>query len=260
MRRDLTGARVLITGATSGIGRALALALARRETSLLLTGRRADRLADVAAEVVQFGSRAEQLAGDITCPSIRASLVEQARTRLQGLDVLVNNAGVGALGPFASADPARLRRLLEVNFIAPAELIRAALPLLRAGRRPLIVNMASVLAHRAVPNKSEYCASKFALHGFSDALRGELAPAGIDVLVVNPSTTQSEFFEQVLEGGTPPGKGRQGMPADRVAQYTLRAMERGRHELILSAGGRALVWLDRLCPTLADVLVQRFAR
>ena len=94
---------------------------------------------------------------------------------------------------------------MEVNFFAPAELIRAALPLLRAGRRPLIVNIGSVLGHVAVPHKSEYCASKFALHGLSDALRAELSREGIDLLLVSPSTTESEFADHVVEtDGRPP--------------------------------------------------------
>ena len=103
----------------------------------------------------------------------------------------------------SQAGEERLRRVMEVNFFAPVELIRSAIPLLREGKRPLIVNISSVFGHRAVPRKSEYCASKFALHGFSDALRAELAREGIDVLLVSPSTTQSEFFDMVLEHESP---------------------------------------------------------
>ena len=119
--------------------------------------------------------------------------MEAVQQETGGLDLLVNNAGVGALGEFAEADPQRLRTVMEVNFFAPAELIRAAMPLLRAGEQPMIVNIGSVLGHRAVPLKSEYCASKFALHGFSDAVRAELADQGIDLLMVSPSTTQRSF-------------------------------------------------------------------
>src|SRR5204862_1887651 len=118
-----------------------------------------------------------------------------------GLDALVNNAGIGALGRFDQADEARLRQVMEVNFFAPAEFVREALPHLKAGNRPIVVNIGSVLGHRAVPEKSEYCASKFALHGFSDALRAELAPLGIDVLLVSPSTTTSEFFAAAALAG-----------------------------------------------------------
>jgi short-subunit dehydrogenase len=170
----------------------------------------------------------------------------------------VNNAGIGGLGPFSAADEQRLRQIMEVNFFAPAEFIREALPSLRQGRQPIIVNISSVLGHRAVPGKSEYCASKFALHGLSDALRAELRREGIDVLLVSPSTTQSEFFDRAL-GTRSMRQGRFGkLSADKVARRVAGAMRTGRHEIILSAGGRMLVWLDRLCPPLADWLVAHF--
>lgn len=250
MRRQLAGARAIVTGASSGIGRALALELARRGARLVLGARRADRLADVAHAIGEAGSFAVIVPGDITSPEVRDQLVLTARNDLGGLDLLINNAGIGGLGPFADAPPERLRRIMEVNFFAPVELIRTALPLLRSGHRPLIVNIASVLAHRAVPDKSEYCASKFALHGFSDALRSELTACGIDVLVVNPSTTDTEFFDELAS--PPHSQARRAMPAERVAWHTVRAIEQGRHEILLSCGGKALVWLDRLFPTLAN--------
>ena len=130
--------------------------------------------------------------------------------------------------------------------------------LLRKGNHPLIVNVSSVLGHRAIPFMSEYCASKFALHGFSDALRAELAREKLDVLLVSPSTTQSEFFDHVL-GDKQKSRGRFGaMTPAKVARRIAWAMRSGRHEIILPVGGRLLVWLDRLCPPLADRLVAWF--
>ena len=127
----------------------------------------------------------------------RAKCIEAAQSKFGGLDILVNNAGVGAIGPFASADPQRVRRLMEVNFFALVEMTRTALPLLKQGRRPIIVNVSSILGRRGVPHNSEYAASKFAVHGFSESIRAEFASAGIDVLVVSPGTTDTEFFDQV---------------------------------------------------------------
>src|SRR6188508_2049462 len=182
-----------------------------------------------------------------------------ARREFGGLDCLVNNAGIGALGRFEAADEARLRQALEVNFFAPAEFIREALPLLKAGHGPIIVNIGSVLGHRAMPDKSEYCASKFALHGFSDALRAELAPRGIDVLLISPSTTTSEFFDAAI-GSSNENHFRFGaLTPETVSRTAADAIAAGRHEIILSAGGKLLVWLDRVCPPLADWLVSRRA-
>ena len=111
--------------------------------------------------------------GDVTDPAVRQQLLDTARDQFGGLDGLVNNAGIGGIGEFSENDEAKLRRIMEVNYFAPLELIRLAIPELRKGHTPFIMNVASVLGHCAVPKKSEYCASKFALHGFSDALRCE---------------------------------------------------------------------------------------
>lgn len=258
-RRTIAGARAIVTGASSGIGRELALELARQGAQLVVTARRGERLEQLVDEIRAAGSPAFAVVGDITDKSLRQTLLDAARSQLAGLDLLINNAGVGAIGPFAEADAGRLARIMDVNFFAPAELIRSALPLLRGGRKPLIANISSVLGHRAVPKKSEYCASKFALHGFSDSLRAELAADGIDVLLVSPSTTQSEFFESVLEDrANLPWRKLGAMPARAVARRIVSAIRRGRHEIILTPGGKLLVWFDRLCPPLVNRLVARF--
>jgi short-subunit dehydrogenase len=259
-RRDLRGLRGLVTGASGGIGRELARALAGHGTRLLLTARRGDRLAELEAEICRGGGAASVLAGDVTDAAFRARLIQAAVDRLGGLDLLINNAGVGAWGPFAAADETRLRRVMEVNFFAPAELTRLAIPWLRQGRQPLIVNVGSVLGHRAVPHKSEYCASKFALHGLSDALRAELAELGIDLLLVSPSTTDTEFFDNVLENQAAVRTSGRGSSPRAVARCTIRAIRSGRHEIILTLGGKLLVWLDRLCPPLMNRLIARYGR
>jgi short-subunit dehydrogenase len=258
-RREIQGSRTLVTGASSGIGREIALQLARQGARLIVTARREDRLAELCDEIVASGGQAHSLAGDITCDELRRELMAAAGQHLGGLDILVNNAGIGAIGHFADADPQRLRRIMDVNFFAPVELIRVALPMLKTGRRPMIVNVSSVLGHRAVPKKSEYCASKFALHGFSDALRAELASQGIDLLLASPSTTESEFFDSVIENTADlPWLKAGSMPAAAVARQVVRAICRGKHEIILTPGGKLLVWFDRLLPTLTNRLVARF--
>lgn len=261
-RRKLSGKRILLTGASSGIGRALASGLAERGARLLLTARREERLKSLAEELDKAGAEyvPEVLAGDVTDARTQRELVHAAERQLGGLDALINCAGIGAVGPFDEADSERARHVFEVNFFAPLELTRAALPLLKLGVDPIIVNICSVLGHRAVPFKSEYCASKFALHGWSDALRAELAGSGVDVLLVSPSTTDSDFFDNLVEDRSAGDhKGARPMAPAKVALTTIRAMERGRHEVILSLGGKALVWFDRLLPGLVNRLMARYA-
>jgi short-subunit dehydrogenase len=255
--RAIVGLRVIVTGASSGIGRALVLELLRQGAKVAALARREERLKELETEAAA-GERFRWIAGDVTLAADRARALELARREFGGLDCLVNNAGIGAIGRFDEADEARLRKVMEVNLFAPAEFIRESLPALKSGRAPLIVNVSSVVGHRAVPGKSDYCASKFAIHGLSDALRAELRKTGVDVLIVSPSTTESEFFEQA-SGGKERAESPFGvMSAAAVARKTVAAMRRGRREIILTASGKLLVWIDRLCPPLADWIVARW--
>src|SRR3954468_22719709 len=258
-KRSITNRRALITGASSGIGRALAIELAKRGADLVLVARREDRLAEVAAQIAQLGGRAICIAGDVTDPSVRQRALAAARDQLGGLDILVNNAGVAAHGRFAEADPGRVRPIMEVNFFAPVEFMREALPLLREGVQPIIVNIGSILGRRGSPHKSEYSASKFAIHGFSEAVRPELARLGIDVLVVAAGPTETEHFQVLLEGtaklpwGDPPRQA-----ADEVARAVIRGIEHNRHEIVTGWRGRALLLLNRVAPRLVDRIMSRF--
>jgi short-subunit dehydrogenase len=175
-----------------------------------------------------------------------------------GLDILVNNAGIGATGHFSDASEERLRRIFEVNFFGPAELIRLAIPLLRQGRTPVIVNISSIVGLRAVPARSEYSASKFALQGLSEALRAELVRYDIDVLVVSPGLTATNFPNNMIENKARlPMDHRRSMLPEEVAEATLRAIEKGRNNLVLTWEGKLLVWVNRLMPWLVDWLMAR---
>lgn len=256
--RDLRHRRVLLTGASSGIGLALANRLAKEQARLLLTARREDRLAGLADSLRADGIEVAYVAGDLTNPAVREQLFLEATRRWGGLDVLVNNAGVGAVGPFEKSDSTHLQRMMDVNFFAPAELTRRMLPLLASGQQPLVVNVGSVLGHVAVPNKSEYCASKFAMRGWSNALRVELQRSGMDLLLVDPNTTQSEFFDQLLAVRGTVARNPMSMKAETVADRTVRAIQRGRRELILTTSARAMIWADFLLGPIFRMALRRW--
>jgi len=251
--------RAIVTGASSGIGCEIALELARCGAGLVVVARREDRLVELAERIGALGAPVETVVGDMTDPAVRQRAIDAAAERLGGLDILVNNAGVGATGLFAAADPQRLRRVMEVNFFALAEMTRAAIPLLMRGERPIVVNVGSILGHRGVPYNSEYCASKFAVQGFSEAIRAELSRLGIDVLVVSPGTTETEFFDRVIENAGEPRwpKHKPISPAE-VARRTVRAMRQGWHEIIPYRWGKMLCWLNRLSPRFVDWLMTRY--
>jgi len=258
-RRDLKDSRILITGASSGIGRDLARELARHGSRLLITARREERLQELTTELTAQGAEVHFLSGDITQPATRSALMEAAQAQLGGLDVLVNNAGVGSAERFDESTPEIARQVFELNFFSVVETTRLALPLLEQGNRPLIANIASVLGHVAVPKKSEYCASKFALHGFNDSLRAELKSKKIDVSLICPSTTSSEFWDSLLsKEATLSWKSLGMMTPEAVARATAKAIRRGRRELILTPGGKFLVWFDRMCPGVSGWLIARY--
>jgi short-subunit dehydrogenase len=258
-KRQIQDSRAIVTGASSGIGREIARELARAGAKVVAVARRADRLRELFEQISAEGGSAATVAGDITDPQTRLRAVEAAQANYGGLDILVNNAGIGAMGLFEHADPNRVRAIMEVNFFALVEMTRVALPLLKQGSNPMVVNICSVLGHRAAPHSSEYCASKFAVRGFSEAIRAELAIHGIDVLVVSPGTTETEFFEHVLEKkGEPKWPQHAAVSAAAVARKTVQAMRRGRHEIIPYTWGRILCWLNRLSPRLVDKLMARY--
>jgi short-subunit dehydrogenase len=257
--RPLADRRALITGASSGIGRAIALELARHGVDLVLVARREERLSEVAHEISALSRKAVLVVGDITDAATRRRAVEAARDQLGGLDILINNAGVAAHGRFAESSPERIRPLFEVNFFAPVELIREATPLLKNGVQSIVVNIGSILGERASPHKSEYSASKFALHGFSEALRPELARLGIDLLVVAAGPTETEHFDVLLEGdanlpwGNPPRQ-----PADAAARTIIRAIERNKRMIVTGWRARLLLLANRLFPGVVDRVMRRW--
>jgi short-subunit dehydrogenase len=257
-RRSIVDSRILITGASQGIGKSLAELAAARGGRVLAVARSDGLLRDLAEQVRGQGGTLHIAQGDITSPQDRQKMVEAARQLFGGLDILVNNAGIGATGHFADVSSERLRKIMEVNFFGLTEMTRTFLPLLKAGTRPAIVNISSIAGKRGIPARSEYSASKFAVQGFSEALRAELAKDGIDVIVVCPGLTQTNFSQNMLEQKALLKYDHlRGMTAEQVALATLRAIERGTHEVCLSFKGKLLVLVCRFFPRLADRIARR---
>jgi short-subunit dehydrogenase len=260
-RRRIAGSRILITGASQGIGRALAEGAALRGAKVLAAARSPELLHELAEQVRARGAALETVPADVTRADDRQRMVEAALRHFGGLDILVNNAGIGATGHFVEVSPDRLRQIMEVNFFGVTETTRVFLPLLKQGNRPAIVNISSIAGKRGIPARSEYSASKFAVQGFSEALRAELAKDGIDVLVVSPGLTQTNFSKNMIEQ-----KAKEvfdhlrGMTPEQVARATLRTIERGRNEVCLTFQGKLIVFVSRFFPRLADLFAARRVR
>jgi short-subunit dehydrogenase len=261
MHRDLRGQRVLITGASSGIGRCLAEQAAKAGARVALAARSAEKLQELASDLTDHGANVLAIPADVTSEADREHLLGTVIEQLGGLDVLVNNAGVASFGHFATSTEAILRRIMEVNFFAPAELIRQAVPILVKGQRPAIVNVASMCGRRGLPAWTEYSASKFALCGLTEALRGELARFDIDVLLVLPGLTKSDLPRHMLRN-----EGRmkidfaKGMAPATVAAGILHALGRNRTETVLGREARWILRINRFFPRIVDRLMARMVR
>ncbi|MBM4010841.1 MAG: SDR family NAD(P)-dependent oxidoreductase [Planctomycetes bacterium] len=255
--RRITGRRWIVTGASSGVGRAVARELARRGGRILATARRAERLEELARTA---GGEVAVLAGDIRDPEFRHRLVATAADRLGGLDGLVAAAGGGAVGRFTDLTPDVFARIIDLDFIAPAELIRAALPQLARGADPAIVLIGSILGLHPLPLHGEYCAAKAALRSLAGTLRVELEPQGIGVLHVDLGPTQSEFWDALAVGARPPWSRGRRMPAETAARSIVTAIERRRSTITTGWQAWAYALAARFLPRLIDRAAARHLR
>lgn len=253
MARDLRDQVVLITGASSGIGRAAAVAFAREGARVVLAARRRDKLEEAVREVEAAGRKARAVVADVAVEAdVRAAV--EAAANLGGLHILVNNAGIGYFGTVEETPPEMFRRLLEVNLMGMMYGIWHALPIMRRQGRGHIINVASVAGKRGSAGNGAYCATKFAMVGLSESLRVEVAGSGIEVSVVCPVVTDTEFFEAAGRYSPRPGRKRTGpiQTAEHVARAIVRCAKRPRPEVMPFPPARILVAINAIAPRLAD--------
>lgn len=256
---------ILITGASAGIGRALAVALAPQRPKLALAARNEDKLAAAAEECRALGAEVLVVPTDITREANCGRMVEQTVARYGGLDVLVNNAGVGTWTRFEDTrDLAIFERSMQVNFLGGVYATWHALPHLRKSRGRLVA-VSSIAGLMGAPMYTAYAATKHAQFGFFDSLRAELRGSGVSVTVIAPDYVASEIHGRALgPDGSPLGDSPRPehlfMSTDRCAQLMVRAIERRKRRAILSFRGR-WIWLGKLLtPRLLDYLAARSTR
>jgi short-subunit dehydrogenase len=253
-------ATVIITGASMGIGRALALAWADEKVTVILSARGRDALDAVASEVAARGSRAVVVPGDVTDEDHRVELVRQA-VEHGGVDVLVNNAGRGFYSPALQIDVAKMRELFELNVVAPLRLVQLAAPHLERARGTVVM-MSSVAGVVAAPRYAAYAASKFALEAISMAMRSELAAVGVRVVVIRPGPVDTPFRANAerAEGQTgydAPDPNAQS--AEVVAGKVLRAVLRGTPVVETSNFVRVASATSRFAPSVLRRALKRMA-
>lgn len=250
---------VLITGGTSGIGRACALEFGRAGARVVITGRDVAKLADAAAELLAAGIEHLTVQADVGNVEAATKAVTDTIAAFGRLDVLINNAGLSMRAKFAEVDVRVLEQLMQTNFFGTVYTTKAALPYL-VQSKGTIVGISSIAGFRGLPGRTGYSASKFAMNGFLEALRTELLPQGVNVLTAAPGFTASNIRHTALlangqtQNDTPRDEGKM-MTSEQVARHIREAVEQRRRALILTSQGKLTVFLNKWLPGLTDKLV-----
>ena len=248
---ELTGAVCLVTGGSSGIGRAVALRLARSGAQVVALGRDRDALDEVARATCGYG-----VVADLAAPGEVERAAEEALRLAGRVDLLVNNAGEGWAGRFSEMNPLRAEELIRTNLSVPVRLTRSLLPAMLERRKGHVVNVSSIAGHVGVRDEAVYAATKAALIAFTESLRYELAGSGVGASVVSPGTVRTAFFER---RGRPYDRSfPRPIDADQVARAVLRAVRRDKAEVFAPRWMAFPAWLRGSWPGLYRAMAGRW--
>ncbi len=245
---------VVVTGASSGIGRAVALEMARRGANVVIGARRLEALEKTAAECRALGVTAAAVVTDVTKPDDCRRLIEAAGR----VDVLVNNAGFAVFDAIGEANPDELRAMMDTNYFGAVHCTQAVLPQMLERRDGTIVNVASITGLMGFARMGGYCATKFAIVGMTEALRDEMFPRGVRVALVCPGTTDTEFFVKAERGKMPAASRLMlAVKPERVARAVCDAAEDGRYRRILPLMAMTYMRMKEVFPRFAHLLMRR---
>jgi NAD(P)-dependent dehydrogenase (short-subunit alcohol dehydrogenase family) len=253
---------VLVTGASRGIGRAVALAFAREGAQLVLAARSAEGLAAVQNEVRELGSTALAVPTDVTSPGDVTALVDAAVARFGRIDVLVNNAGIGRVGEIESAGFTEdVEQTLRASLYGMVDVTQRVLPVLRRQRSGAIVNMSSVMGRKAFARFGSYAIVMHAVSAFSDSLRQEVAGDGIRVSVIHPALTATDMLREAVPDELP-AQFRYMTPlsAEEVGRAVVTAVRRGRRRIVLPRTANMLLLGEAVSPLIGDLIATALTR
>lgn len=258
---DPRGRVAVVTGASSGIGLAVARELAHAGAAVVLGARRADKLGQAVEAIRAAGGRAEALAMDVTVEADVARLAARAQSTFGSLDIMVCNAGFGFYGSVEETPPDVMRRMLDVNFMGTYYATRAALPVFRRQQRGHLMIVSSIVGQRGIAAMSGYSATKGAQVSFAESLRAELAGTGVEVSVVFPVSTETEFRSAMERdyGHSVSGLG-PTQSVETVARAMVAGIRSGAAEVYPHRASKALAVLNVVAPRVTDRLVRRYGR
>lgn len=257
---------VVLTGASTGIGRSLAIALAQQGANLVLAARNPTTLAETAAACTDQSGTTIAVPTDVSHPEACQRLVDQAIERFGQIDYLVNNAGISMLTRFDQiTDLSIIEQVMRVNYLGAVYCTHYALPYLKASQG-LLVAISSICGKTAVPTRTGYVASKHAMQGFFDTLRIEIRGTGVDVLVVSPGFVATDIRERAFGadgiplGKSPRDESKETMSVEECIHQIVWAMERRKRDHIMTLRGKITPWVKLIAPTLVDRLATYAAR
>ena len=256
----MQGKVVLITGASSGIGLACAEVFGKAGARIVITGRSEARLREAESSLKAQGIECLAIVADVSVEQDNQMMMEKCLEAFGRLDILINNAGISMRALFEEADLAVIQKVMGINFYGTVYATKYALPHLIASQGA-IVGVSSIAGYRGLPARTGYSASKFAMQGFLEALRTELLPKKVHVLIACPGFTASNIRNTALaKDGTAQGESprdeQEMMSAEAVAQHIFKAVQRKKHRLVLTGQGKLTVFLNKWLPAaLMDRLV-----
>ncbi|HEX5337098.1 MAG TPA: SDR family oxidoreductase [Gallionella sp.] len=248
---NLSGKRIILTGAAGGIGYQLAKKLAAKGARLALVERNAQRVEEICAEINQDGGSATAIVLDLSGEGAADQVVTAAQQALGGIDIVINNAGVMDFTLYERHDPKRIAQTIGVNVIAPMLLARAVLPHLLAQNSGRIVNIGSAFGSIGFPHFATYCASKFAMRGFSEALGRELVDSNVGVTYVAPRAAKTSLNNEVTTKMLHETKTNMDEP-EYVADQIVLAIERECKEHFIGQPESFFARLNGMFPRLVD--------
>jgi len=250
---------VIITGASSGIGKALAFEFGNAGAQVIITGRNPANLQTVAQELTALGITNMAVTADVAIEEDCKRVVEETFARYGKIDILINNAGISMRALFADLDIDVIRQVMDINFYGTVYMTKYALPYITATQGS-IVGISSIAGYRGLPARTGYSASKFAMQGFLEALRTELLPKKVHVLVACPGFTESNIRKVALnkdgnsQGESPRNEAKM-MTSEQVAKHILIAIKRRKRDLVLTTQGKLAVFLNKWFPKWMDKIV-----
>lgn len=248
MNYEFKGKRAIVTGASSGIGKGIAMRFAKMGVKVILAARRQLELEEVAAEIRSHGGTAIVAPCDVTNPEVVARVVQTAVDELGGVDIMVNCAGIAGPMTFEDTPPERFRQHMDVNYFGAVEFVRNVLPLMKEQGSGYIVNISSITGLKGLPTYTSYGASKFAIRGFSDSLRHEVKKYGIKVSVVAPPGVHTPMVDDDLESLPDWFHKFKVIEVDQVLNKMISGMRKGRFLILVSADSKLMYAMLRFFP------------